>query len=185
MHFIGARRRGCDGHPIAVGARRRRRSWKSSGAIHRRDFVPRDPWRSSQPRRCMPRWRFMESGTSRGGCGRTRAGARFPGVRSSANGWPSRLRRVGRLATEPTSGGPKGPPLRLIDEMTWRHRVDGDDAKTLAAARCEAFSHGPGYAPMPTTPTMQMKIAVPSRNGTGIGSGRTGASMYMRLATTR
>src|SRR5882672_9717397 len=52
-------------------------------------------------------------------------------------------------------------------------------AKTLAAARCVASTHGAGHAPMPTTPRMQMRIARPSSAGTWIRSVRTGASMYM------
>src|SRR6266850_5726263 len=58
-------------------------------------------------------------------------------------------------------------------------------AKTLAAARCVASTHGAGHAPMPTTPRMQMRIARPSSAGTWIRSVRTGASMYIRRATSR
>ena len=39
-------------------------------------------------------------------------------------------------------------------------------AKTLAAARCVAFTQGPGHAPMPTTPRRQMTIARPRSAGT-------------------
>ena len=32
---------------------------KSIGAIHRCEFVPRDPWRSNELSRCMPRWQAL------------------------------------------------------------------------------------------------------------------------------
>jgi hypothetical protein len=36
------------------------RSRKSTGAIHRREFGPRDPQRPNQQWRCMPRWMSIE-----------------------------------------------------------------------------------------------------------------------------
>lgn len=46
---------------------------KSSGAIPRREFVPRDPYRANQLWRCMPGWQASELGTTRGGGVRVRA----------------------------------------------------------------------------------------------------------------
>ena len=77
--FFARRERG--GESPTFGARRSEVR-KSSGAIHRRDFVTRDPWRANQRCRCMPRRVSFGLGTSRGGSGRVRAEARFPGVRS-------------------------------------------------------------------------------------------------------
>jgi hypothetical protein len=35
-------------------------SQKSTEAIHRREFGPRDPQRTNQQCRCMPRWMSLE-----------------------------------------------------------------------------------------------------------------------------
>ena len=49
------------------------RRCESNGAILRREFVPRDPCRTNQLRRCLPRWQTSELRTTRGGCDRARA----------------------------------------------------------------------------------------------------------------
>ena len=50
---------------------------KSIGAIHRCEFVPRDPWRSNELSRCMPRWQRSQRAYSRRYRQRT-SGERFP-----------------------------------------------------------------------------------------------------------
>ena len=60
------------------GARRRQAQPEIGRSDSRREFVPRDPWRSNQQRWCMPRWQAVESGTTRGGSVRRRAPADFP-----------------------------------------------------------------------------------------------------------
>lgn len=46
---------------------------KSIGAIRRREFAPRDPERSNEVSRCMPRWQVFASATTRVDIGRVRA----------------------------------------------------------------------------------------------------------------
>jgi hypothetical protein len=67
-----AGRRGRSEH--AATPRRR----KSSGAIPRREFGPRDPFRATQHGRCMPRRMWFESAPTRGGSDRVRAERDFP-----------------------------------------------------------------------------------------------------------
>ena len=92
-----------DGAPTCVARRHDR--LKSSAAIHRREFVTRDPCRTNQQCRCMPRSQPIESGTTRGGSGRVRAKGDFrraePGGR-----WPARPR------------GGRG----LLSTVEWRDR---------------------------------------------------------------
>jgi len=89
----------------------------------------------------------------------------------------------GRTSKE---GGPKGPPLRSMEPRNRVYLFDAAGAaKTLAAARWVAFTHGAGQAPMPTTPTMQMRIAKPRSGDTWTRPVRTGSSMYIRRATSR
>jgi hypothetical protein len=59
---------GVPDRPAPFEARRALRSWKATEGIHCREFVMRDPSRSNQRWRCMPRWRMLESGTTRGRC---------------------------------------------------------------------------------------------------------------------
>ena len=70
---------------------------KWSGAIQRREFVTRDPWRSNELQRCMPRWQAIESGTTRGGAtGYERS--EISGVRSREARWPARSRGEAEVA---------------------------------------------------------------------------------------
>src|SRR6185369_12059186 len=58
---------------------------------------------------------------------------------------------------DPATAGPHAQKLKP-DLYSYFAEADGS-AKTLAAARWVAVTHGAGQAPMPTTPTMQMRIA--------------------------
>ena len=67
-----------------------RRSRKSAGAIPRREFALRDPWRANERCWCMPRWQAFDVGTTRGGSDRVRAAADFPpggAGRQARAGW--------------------------------------------------------------------------------------------------
>ena len=55
----------------------------------------------------------------------------------------------------------------------------------VEATRIAMSTQGPGYTPIPTTPRTQSPIAAPRSPGTGTGSRRSGASMYMRRATSK
>jgi hypothetical protein len=50
---------------------------KSIAAIHRREFVPRDPLRSKQHWRCTPRRQTLGMGTTRGASESVRAQSDF------------------------------------------------------------------------------------------------------------
>src|SRR5262245_20823737 len=78
-----------------------------------------------------------------------------------------------------------GPYVRIKSKSLAYFTNAAGAAKTLAAARCVAFTQGAGHAPMPTTPTMQTRIARPRSGGTWMRVVRTGSSMYILLATRR
>jgi hypothetical protein len=64
-----------DGPPTCEACRLDR--LKSIGAIHRREFVPRDPYPANQLCWCMPRWPALESGITRGDNDREQAKSDF------------------------------------------------------------------------------------------------------------
>src|SRR5215510_11453388 len=79
----------------------------------------------------------------------------------------------------PPEGGP-------YDFQTWGPALAGPcQVNSVAATRWANATQGAGYTPTPTTPRAQIAIAAPSRPGMRTGSGRVGASMYIRRATTR
>jgi len=55
---------------------------------------------------------------------------------------------------------------------------------SVEATRIAKSTQGPGYTPIPTTPSTQSPMAAPSNPGTGTGSRRSGASPYIRRATS-
>src|SRR4051812_3048767 len=66
----------------------------------------------------MPRWRLLESGTSRGGSGRVRAASDFPAC-VAGGGWQVPPRR----GSGSTLAGSKGPGLRG-DVCVWEGEPD-------------------------------------------------------------
>jgi hypothetical protein len=92
-----------------------------------------------------------------------------------------------RPSGAPMSRTEAGHYVRLIEVFSVSPHLCGPyrQENSVEATRCAHVTHGAGYTPIPTTPTTQARMATPSRRGTGTGSLRGGASMYILRATSR